>query len=217
MLRHPGNQAIRDTGLWMLSNTYQFWDMLGVNLQRYGAQRDIGGAIRLPNVFRCLDGYVIWLFQSGQRGKDTDSLVAWMHEKGMAPDWLREIDWMEFDLLDVDPSVPERMAETFAAFFLTQKKLDLLDWAVASGVMLAPVQSLRDLLTDRQLATRQTWRSTEVQGKTVMIPGPPIRLSDGDWEPRGDAPESGSSTDALYAELGYSAEELSALRQRGVI
>jgi crotonobetainyl-CoA:carnitine CoA-transferase CaiB-like acyl-CoA transferase len=198
------DEAIRDTGLWMLSNTYQFWDLLGINLQRYGAQRDIGGAVRLPNVFECLDGYVIWLFQSGQRGKDTAALVDWMKEHDMAPDWVAETDWEEFDLLEVPADVPVKLAEVFAAFFATKKKLDLLEWAVVSGVMLAPVQSLDDLLRDRQLATRETWRGIEVEGHEgdVKIPGPPIRLGLGDWEPRGPAPAAGADNAAIFAELG---------------
>ncbi|MGE0060261.1 MAG: CaiB/BaiF CoA transferase family protein [Dehalococcoidia bacterium] len=200
------DEAIRDTGLWMLSNTYQFWDLLGINLQRYGAQRDIGGAVRLPNVFPCLDGYVIWLFQSGQRGKDTAALVDWMKKHDMAPDWVAETDWVEFDLLDVPPDVPVKLAEVFGAFFATKKKLDLLEWAVTSGVMLAPVQSLDDLLRDRQLATRQTWRGLEVDEHhgTLKIPGPPIRLGFGDWEPRGPAPAAGADNAAILAELGLS-------------
>jgi len=213
------DEAIRDTGVWMLSNTYQFWDLLKINLQRYGAQRDIGGAVRLPNVFECADGYVIWLFQSGQRGKDTAALVEWMDGKGMAPDWLKEIDWEEFDLLEVPAEVPVRLAEVFAAFFATQKKLDLLEWAVTSGVMLAPVQSLDDLLRDRQLSTRQTWRSMtfEVRDEPVLIPGPPIRLGEGAWEPRGTAPAPGEHNDAILDRLGFGTDERQSLRARGVI
>src|SRR5438477_238233 len=41
------DQAMRDTGIWMLTHTYQFWDMLGVNLTRQGASRDMGGVLRL--------------------------------------------------------------------------------------------------------------------------------------------------------------------------
>jgi len=211
------DEAIRDTGIWMLSNTYQTYDLLGLNLQRYGAQRDIGGAVRLPNVFHCLDGYVIWLFQSGQRGKDTAVLVEWMQESDMAPDWLVAQDWETFDLLEVPPEVPERLAEVFAAFFRTKSKQELLDWAVGRGVMLAPVQSLRDLLNDRQLEARQTWRSLQLNGHNVAVPGPPIRMGEGAWEPRGGPPAPGSDNAAVYAALGLSAADIAGFRQQGII
>ncbi len=213
------DEARRDTGPWMLSGTFQYWDLLSINLHRYGSQRDVGGAVRLPNVYRCVDGYVIWLFQSGPRGKDTGRFVEWMHEHGMAPDWLREQDWEEFDLLNVEPEVPVRLAEAFAAFFATKRKAELLDWAIAHGIMLAPVQSLRDVLSDRQLNVRQAWRSLDIEtGRPpVVVPGPPIRLGEGDWEPRGAPPALGADNAAVYAGLGYSPDQLAALQQRGIL
>jgi crotonobetainyl-CoA:carnitine CoA-transferase CaiB-like acyl-CoA transferase len=142
-----------------------------------------------------------------------------MHEHGMAPDWLREQDWEEFDLMEVEPDVPVRLAEAFAAFFAVKTKAELLDWAIAHGIMLAPVQSLHDVLNDKQLAFRQVWRSLELaEGEpTVRVPGPPIRLSEGGWEPRGAPPALGAGNAAIYGELGYTLEEIAALKQRGVI
>jgi crotonobetainyl-CoA:carnitine CoA-transferase CaiB-like acyl-CoA transferase len=203
------DQAMRDTGLWMLTHTYQFYDMLGINLTRHGAQRDIGGAVRLPYVYRCLDGHVIWMFQTGQRGRNTRILVDWMAEHGMAPDWLREQDWDTFDLLAVGPELPERMAGTFGAFFATKRKAELLEWAIASGVMLAPLQTLRDVIQDAQLAARRTWRTVElgVERDPVRVPGPPIRLSDGAWEPRGMPPAPGAHNAEVYRELGVRADD----------
>ncbi|HEY8838169.1 MAG TPA: CoA transferase [Dehalococcoidia bacterium] len=62
------DQAMRDTGMWMLTHTYQFWDMLRVNLKRQGATRDMGGLLRLPSIWKASDGYVVWLFQTGHIG-----------------------------------------------------------------------------------------------------------------------------------------------------
>jgi crotonobetainyl-CoA:carnitine CoA-transferase CaiB-like acyl-CoA transferase len=210
------DEAVRDTGLWMLSSTFAFYDLLGINLHRYGSQRDVGGAVRLPNVYPCADGYVIWLFQSGQRGKDTAALVEWMRQHGMAPDWVVETDWVEFDILEVPPEIPVRLAEIFGAFFATKTKLEFLEWAVTSGVMLAPVQSLDDLLRDRQLESRATWRTMAVDGREgpIKIPGPPIRLSAATWEPRGPAPAAGEHNDAVLGELGL---DVGGLRSRGIV
>jgi crotonobetainyl-CoA:carnitine CoA-transferase CaiB-like acyl-CoA transferase len=85
--------------------------------------------------------------------------------------------------------------------------------------MLAPVQSIDDLLRDRQLATRRTWRTAALKdgAEPVLIPGPPIRMSDGDWEPRGPAPALASGNEAILTELGYSDEQQHDLRSRGVI
>jgi crotonobetainyl-CoA:carnitine CoA-transferase CaiB-like acyl-CoA transferase len=191
------DQAMRDTGLWMLTHTYQFYDLLGVNLRRQGAQRDMGGVLRLPTVYRCLDGYVVWLFQTGHiGGKNTHALVQWMSDEGMAPDWLREQDWMTFDLLTAGPEMTARLAETFGAFFRTKRKAELFEWAIGRGVMLAPVQTLRDVAEDIQLATREAWRTFDLEGHgPVWVPGPPIRLGDGAWEPRGGVGDLTSRAD----------------------
>jgi crotonobetainyl-CoA:carnitine CoA-transferase CaiB-like acyl-CoA transferase len=212
------DQAMRDTGLSMLSHTYQFYDFLGINLERYGNQRDIGGAVRLPNVFTCRDGYVIWLFQTGQRGKDTAILVDWMGEHGMADDPLLDQDWESFDLLEVEPEVPVRLAALFGAFFATKTKSELLHWAIENRVMLAPVQTLADLLADEQLASRQAWRAVDLGGSaSVVVPGSPIRLSEGAWEPRGGPPLLGGANEAVYGGLGCTPAELARLRERGVV
>ena len=179
------DQAIRDTVPWMLTHTYQFWDLLRVNLTRHGSQRDMGGAVRLPNVYRCADGYVVWLFQTGHvGGRGTEALVRWMVAEGMAPDWLAEQDWQTFDLISSGQHMVGTLAETFGAFFATRRKAELLEWALPRGVMLAPVQTVQDVLADAQLAARGAWRTIELGGRRARVPGPPIRLSEGAWEPR---------------------------------
>ena len=66
--------------------------------------------------------------------------------------------------------------------------------------MLAPVQTLRDLTEDVQLATRKAWRTLALGGERepVRVPGPPIRLSDGAWEPRGAPPRVGEHNDEMF-------------------
>jgi benzylsuccinate CoA-transferase BbsF subunit len=52
--------------------------------------------------------------------------------------------------------------------------------------MLSPIQTLRDVLDDPQLAARETWRAVELPGlpSIVRIPGPPVRMTGAVWEPR---------------------------------
>ncbi|MHB8573729.1 MAG: CaiB/BaiF CoA transferase family protein [Dehalococcoidia bacterium] len=201
------DQAMRDTGMWMLTHTYQFWDLLQVNLKRQGAARDMGGVLRLPSVWRASDGYIVWLFQTGHvGGARLRMLVDWMEADGMAPEWIRSIAWEEFDLLAAGPDVSRRLSETFAAFFSTKPKTALFDWALPRGVMLAPVQTLADVSADVQLASRASWRTVEAAGTDhcddeLRVPGPPVRLTAGDWEPRGPAPGLGEHNDAVYTGL----------------
>lgn len=215
------DQAMRDTGVWMLTHTYQFYDLHGMNIRRQGAMRDMGGgAVRLGNVWRCQDGAIVWVFQTGHvGGPRMHTLVRWMAEHGMASAWLQEQVWEEVNLLALPPEMVTMMGEAFTAFFLTKRKADLLEWALANGVMLAPVQTLADVAADPQLAARDAWCTANLgDGLNGRVPGPPIRLSDARWEPAGAAPAVGEGNQAIYgAELGLGAEEMAALSDAGAI
>jgi crotonobetainyl-CoA:carnitine CoA-transferase CaiB-like acyl-CoA transferase len=215
------DQAMRDTGMWMLTHTYQFYDLLGINLKRQGALRDMGGgAVRLGNIWRCKDGLVVWLFQAGHvGGARIRALVAWMAEHGMAPKWLEETNWEDLNLLSTPVETIAAMGEAFAAFLLTKTKQELFTWALASGMMLAPMQTLRDVAADRQLEARGVWRNLDLgHGRAARVPGPPVRFTDAAWEPCGDLPAAGAHNRAVYGEeLGVPAERLDALAAAGVI
>jgi crotonobetainyl-CoA:carnitine CoA-transferase CaiB-like acyl-CoA transferase len=181
------DQACRDVGLWMLTHTYQYWDMQRINLRRLGASRDMGAFRRLRVIYRCRDGHVVWLAATGHiGGPSVHALVGWMHEQGMAPEWLRAIDWRSFDYVKEGVEVIERLEEQFAAFFLTRTKAELLEWALANRLMLSPLQDLQDVIDDPQLAARAAWRqlSVDEMRPPVRIPGPPVRLSGALWQPR---------------------------------
>lgn len=211
--------AIRDTGVWMLTHTYQFWDMLRINLRRQGSARDMGGgAVRLRSVYQTLDGYLVWMFIPGHiGGQSIADIVTWMASHDAAPGWLREIDWMNLDVLRGDPALLPRLQDAFAAFFATRTKAELLQFALAHRVMMAPVQTLRDLIDDPQLAARGAWRETSIAGAMMRVPGPPAHLSDATWEPRGPAHGLGEHNSEIYGELGIDAATLDALRRAGTI
>jgi benzylsuccinate CoA-transferase BbsE subunit len=178
--------AARETGLWMLTHTYQYWEMEGVNLTRKGAARDGGAAGRsIPSLFRCKDGLVVWMLLSGRLAIGSiDRLVAWMAEEGAAPEWLRALDWETLEL----PSQAEvdHFLAPFAAFFLTKTRAELFDGALRLGFMLAPVNPVAEMLDDPQLAARAIWVERELDGRMVRLPARPVQIHGVDWSP---APE----------------------------
>ena len=198
------DQAMRDTGMWMLTHTYQFWDMLRVNLKRQGATRDMGGLLRLPSIWKASDGYVVWLFQTGHiGGQRMRMLVEWMAAEAMAPEWMLATEWETLDLISAGAEVSRGLAKMFAAFFATKTKAELFDWALARGVMLAPVQTLADVSSDVQLAAREAWFESKVAPEVppARMPGTPVRMSAAGWEPRGDAPDPGQHNRDVYGRL----------------
>lgn len=215
------DQALRDTGPWMLTHTYQFYDLAGINLKRQGTARDVGRAVRLRSVFACRDGYIVWMFTTGHiGGAGVRALVKWMTDEAMAPVWLQALDWSSFDLLRAGSGKVAELDAAFSAFFATKTKAELFDWALSHRVMLAPVQSLHEVAQDPQLAAREAWRLVDADGASacLRVPGPPVRLGSGGWEAQGSAPGVGAQNSEIYGdELGCSASELAALRADHII
>jgi crotonobetainyl-CoA:carnitine CoA-transferase CaiB-like acyl-CoA transferase len=175
--------AIRDAALWMVANTYQQWELLGVNPARRGSTYSVGDMTRtMPLLFGCKDGYVVWMPLAGRRATATIRLVAWMAEQNAAPPWLRDIDWAAFELRSQQDVA--RFIEPFTAFFRSKTRADLLSASLDLDLMLAPVNSTADLLDDPQLEARQVWRTVAIDGWRVRLPRAPIRIEGLEWSPR---------------------------------
>ncbi|MCZ2109294.1 MAG: CoA transferase [Dehalococcoidia bacterium] len=189
------DQSMRDTGPWMLTNSYQHWDLQKVNLRRLGQTRDMGTKRRLRMVYRTADGYAVWMFTTGHLGaRSLAALVAWMEEHGMAPPWLKSIDWEATDLLNSEEGLAQRLEAQFGPFYATRTGSEILSWAVANGMMLAPIRTVADVANDEQLAARGAWRMLEQPGLGhIIVPGSPVRMEGVRWETRGTAPAYGST------------------------
>jgi hypothetical protein len=70
----------------MLTHTYAYWDLLGVNLGRAGALRQFGETF-LRTVWPCKDGYIVFMFVGGLIGaKGQRKVIELMDIDGMAED-----------------------------------------------------------------------------------------------------------------------------------
>ncbi len=210
--------AARDTGVWMLTHTYQHYDFHQVNLARQGSSRDMGTASRVRSVFEAADGYVVWLFHTGPANAAAlRSLVQRVADAGMAPPWLLEVKWEEVDLRTAVAGLREQFDEVFRAYFKTQKKADLFAWALEQRVMLGPVQTLEDLIEDPQLSSRNAW-APAFGGEGVAIPAKGVYMSEGAWRPRSPSPAPGQHTrEVLGGEFGFDDASLQLLHATGSV
>jgi crotonobetainyl-CoA:carnitine CoA-transferase CaiB-like acyl-CoA transferase len=80
----------------------------------------------------------------------------------------------------------------------------------------ARLNGVQDVIDHPQLAKRDRWRDVATPaGPWPMLLPPPVSP---DWEPRMDpVPALGEHTDAVLAELGYSADDVVELRAAGVL
>ena len=88
----------------------------------------------------------------------------------------------------------------------------------AAGVPCGRVQSLAEVVEDPQVAAQEMVLDVPHPGHgTVRMTGFPVKFSDTPCQVRHPAPDLGADTDAVLAEAGYSAAEIAALREGGVI
>ena len=206
--------------IWMLTHTYSYWDMQKVILNRQGGWRQFGH-IRIKTLWQCKDGYITFMFSGGNIGaKGQRRLVKLMEKEEMAPDWLKDIDWESFDALSASDEVLRPIIEILENFFKTKTKAELLKEAVHGGIMLAPVNTIQDVMQDPHLSARDFWVEVEHEKLNTRItyPGAPCKMSESPWTIKGRAPYIGEHNEEIYAkELNMSKNEIKILKEKGVI
>jgi benzylsuccinate CoA-transferase BbsE subunit len=205
---------------WMLTHTYAYWDLLKVNLGRAGVLRQFGEKF-LRTVWPCRDGYITFMFAGGLIGaKGQRRVVELMEKEGMAEDWLKEFNWEEWSADTGSQEEVDRISEAFGRFFKTKTKAELLNEAVKSSIMLAPVNTIADTIGNPQLKDRDYWVEVEHPelGAIITYPGAPCKLTETPWHIKGRAPLIGEHNSEIYEkELGFSKTEIVAMQSDRII
>jgi crotonobetainyl-CoA:carnitine CoA-transferase CaiB-like acyl-CoA transferase len=131
-------------------------------------------------------------------------------------------DWSNIELF-ADPITRTQYMEEFNGFVTiwtkerTMKEID--DLSIQYGVPCSPIRSVKDLVDDDQLASRNYWVELEhpAAGK-LKYPGAPYKLSATPWRLEQTAPLLGEHNEDIYCRrLGYSRQDLVRMRQAGVV
>jgi crotonobetainyl-CoA:carnitine CoA-transferase CaiB-like acyl-CoA transferase len=86
------------------------------------------------------------------------------------------------------------------------------------GIVWAKAQTIEEVAADPQAEAAGAWIDVpDGAGGTRRMVAPPVSFSDTPAAPAGPAPEMGEHTEAVLLELGYSWEEIAALKERGTI
>jgi crotonobetainyl-CoA:carnitine CoA-transferase CaiB-like acyl-CoA transferase len=191
----------------------------------------------LRDLFPCKDGYIIC---SVLGGAGVDKVLEWMDSEGMAAD-LREPVWAEViaAIKGVAPgrgtshghgkesaSKPTDMREhmqhveaVWQAFLMTHTKEELFVGAQTRGIVLMPVNTVKDIVEDVGLQERKYFVDVvhPELGESLKYPGPPYRLSETPWRLFRRAPLIGEQNVELYEkELGLTKERLAVMRAADV-
>jgi crotonobetainyl-CoA:carnitine CoA-transferase CaiB-like acyl-CoA transferase len=207
-----------------LSHAPIFWDLLRENPGRSGpflSGRSVSGAM-FRNIWPCRDGYVTFALYGGPAGRSTSrALVAWMEERGGAPEVLRQFDWDRFDVATVTPDTVDELERAIAPFLLSLTRREFFEGVVQRNMLGYSVATTDDISRDEQLEVRDFWEEVVApwgqDGETLRFPGS-FALFDGRRPPiRRGAPSVGEHNVEVYGEIGLSSEDLVALRGAGVL
>lgn len=209
--------------LWALSHAPSFWD-LNRELQRRAGVYLTGRSTtraRMRTIWTCRDGYVTFTIYGGVAGRHTNrQLVAWMSERGMAPEFLKTIDWDRFDVATLTQEEADRLEVAIGKFLEGLTKAEFFEEVVARGMLGYPVATAQDILADPHLEDRAFWRDVlhPHLGRVLKVPGPFAKFTKSPCAPSRPAPRVGEHNVAIYqGEVGLGEEQLIQLLENGVI
>nr|MDQ3818923.1 CoA transferase [Acidobacteriota bacterium] len=206
-----------------LAHAPAFWDLNRVNPERAGIYvtgRSVSGA-KMRVFWPCRDGWINFIIYGGAAGRLTNQqLVAWMDEKGLAPEWLKQMDWSAFAVTNITQDKVDRLEAPIADFFRTLTKREFLEGAIERQMLGYPVQTVEDIYSDRQLAARDFWQVVEEPDSNARLkyPGGFAIFNGERLKIRRPAPSVGQHNEEIYRdELGMSLTEIARLQNDGVI
>jgi len=219
--------SCQDATTMALMIAAEYWDILKVNYVRSGAYGVFPKKPPEPPLYRrhiypVKDGHILTLLMGGAlAGMVTSSkrIVEIANRDGMCLD-LKDYDWTKLDYATVYQKEMDSITEPLAQFFLTKTKRELFDEAVKRSMMLCPVTTAKDVAENPQLAIREFWVAVEHPelGETITYPGAPVRVPEFPWRITRRAPLIGEHNLEIYEEeMGFTREQLSLLKARGVI
>jgi crotonobetainyl-CoA:carnitine CoA-transferase CaiB-like acyl-CoA transferase len=198
-----------------------YWSLNGLNIARSGPGINLGHLISRV-IYPCKDGYaaVSTLF-----GIHFPRLVELMKADNAAG-FLEDKKWLtatrftplpgQWQCTQEEADAAEDILEQW---LLLRDREEIMQLALENNLLIFPVRDVPDNLKNEQLDAREYWQRVEHAeiGTTVTYPGAPVVLSETPWRMRGRAPLLGEHNADVYRELGIDSDELSRLREAGVI
>ena len=206
-----------------LAHAPAFWDLNRMNPERAGTYitgRSLKQA-RMRVIWPCRDGWINFILYGGTAGRfSKQQMVAWMDEKGIAPEWLQQIDWNEFELTNITQAEVDKLEAPIGCFLATLTKQEFFEGAVKRQMLGYPVFTVEDIYKDPQLAAREFWQDVRgpLSGSTLKYPKGFAMVNGERLAIRRPAPCAGQHNQEIYVEeLGLSPCELAQLRAAGVM
>jgi len=210
--------ALQETMLAPNIGTVAMFRMTGNRGARVGAFMRQGDSVQ-REIWPCKDGFVSFALRGGPaRIPGLVAIVRYMDEHGMASERLKAMDWKTYNHNLLTQDEVDALSAEFDAFFRTKTTADLYDAACAHNLMLAPINTPREMAVSEQLTAREFFVDVELPGRgSLRYPGPFARSSASDIGIHRPPPRLGEHTAEVLAEIGVDAAAVARLRTEGVV
>jgi len=198
------------------------WELFRQIFKREGRMRlRTGTGVRTPILWRCKDGDVGFFMLLGVNFiKANTALVEWIESDGMDSGIMGQIDWKKMGWDEITEDVACQINAILTKFFSRHTKQELYEGAIKRGIQIVPALTAKETREFPQLAARGYWVEIEHPEleTTITYPGGFIKSTEMTCGIRRRAPLIGEHNEEIYKkELGLSAEELTVLKQSGII
>lgn len=193
--------SLQETHLMATMGRVGAFSYTGQRGSRAGALMRAGRTLQ-REIWPCADGFVSFGLRGGPaRIPGLKRLVVWMTEEGFATPALIDRDWDSYTHTTLTQDQVNAISEPIAAFLGTKTMTELYDAALERGLMLAPANTVREILAGRQAASRDFFTEVDdselgririprrfvvadgVPGATQPAPTPGEHDEAGPWEP----------------------------------
>jgi len=207
-----------------LSDTPEILELTKVEPMRMGdkqrlSHKDVRQSFTLP----CKDGWCVIFLLGGipRFAQSMETITKWMEEEDAAPEWMRQMDWVnDYNSQTLTQEKVDLVETTIQEFTMQKTKNELLERALRDGILLTPIANSEEVWTNEQLKARSIWEDVEYPeiGGMISHPSRYIKMSETPTMVYRKAPFVGQHNAEVYCqELNMSAEDLQLLRQSGAI
>lgn len=218
--------SMQDAVALTLMNVVEFAEFLKANIRGTGqvflSPRKDGSYVTGRSVYPCKDGYAFVTVGGGAflgMAISSRELIQWANSEGMAME-LKDVDWTQWDMSRLTQKDNDWKDAHVGKFIRTKTKSEIMEAAVKRGIMMAPCNTIADLIESPHLKERGFWETVEHPelGESITYPGAPVRMEGSAWGIRRRAPLIGEHNREVYGdELGLSDEQMAPLKAGGVI
>lgn len=182
----------------------------------------LSGARRRRIMWQVKDGLVQMHLRMGSEGRFSNKLFEWMRRQGAVPSGVADWDWIELPKLIESGQLSDNQVDearaAIAACFARYTKRELMEIALAEGILLAPVSTVAEVCENDHLNARGCFETLEENGRPRTLPGRLALTSTASHVAMRSAPSLGEHNDEVYgALLGLAPQDVAQLRHKGIV